>query len=287
MSRVLLTGTTGLVGQSLSRSLAATNHDVIGVSRAVAASPPASTLQIDLAGPWTRQQLPERIDVVVHLAQSDRWQSVDGALDMFAVNTASTLRLLDYAANAGATHFVLASSGGLYGSSDTPVSESSAVRFGEGALRCYFETKRAAENFAQVYQDRMAVSILRPFFIYGSGQRVPKLVPRLIQDVKSGQPIRIKGETGPALNPVHVDDVVRVIEACLTQAHRGVVNVAGGQVTSIRAMSARIAQLLAVTATFQQEPGAVESFVADTSLMERLLGRAPIGFDEGIRSVLS
>lgn len=288
MSRVLVTGITGLVGQSLSRSLAAANHEVIGICRGVPAEPlPASLLRVDLAGQWTRQELPERVDAVVHLAQADGWQSIDGALDVFAVNLASTLRLLDYAAKAGATHFVLASSGGLYGPSDAPLTESSPLRLGDGPLRCYFETKRSAENFAEIYQDRMAVAILRPFFIYGTGQRVPKLVPRLIETLKRGDAVRIKGDTGSLLNPVHVDDVVRVIEACVADAYRGVVNVAGGQATSIRAMSDRIANLLGVSATFQQEAGAVESFVADTSLMNRLIGRAPIGFDDGIRSVLS
>ena len=286
MSRALLTGVTGLVGHRLAHALAA-EHEVVGVCRRAPDHAPFTSVVIDLSKEWTWRSLPARADVVIHLAQSDNWQAPDAALDVFAVNLASAARLLDYAANAGASHFVLMSTGGLYGASDVPLTESAPLRLGDGPLRYYFETKRSAEEFAGVYRDRMAVSILRPFFIYGSGQRLPKLVPRLIDALTAGRAVPIRGQSGTILNPVHVDDVVRVVQACLAQRHSGLVNVAGGQVTSIRDMASRIGRLFDVTPQFQAEPGDAEQFVSDTAVMRRLIGAEPIGFDEGIGSILA
>lgn len=280
-----MTGVTGLVGNRLAPTLAA-SHDVIGVCRRPPSTSTFTSLSIDLAHEWPARLLPSRIDAVVHLAQADNWNVPGAALDVFAVNLASAARLLEYAAGAGARHFVLMSTGGLYGSADHPLTEASPVRLADGALRYYFETKRSAEAFAALYGDRMTVSILRPFFIYGSGQRVPKLVPRLIESVTLGRAVRIRGDAGAVLNPVHVDDVVKVIEACIAQNHDGVINVAGGQVTSIRDMTLRIAALCGRTANFETEAGSPERFIADTSLMRRVTGVDPIGFDEGIASVL-
>ena len=288
MSRILLTGTSGLVGGHLAAALSA-GHEVFALGRQrshpVAGVTP---IGVDLSSEWSIDALPSRIDAVVHLAQSNRWQDFpDGAPEMFAVNVASTARLLDYALRAGATRFVLASTGGLYGSVDGAITEGSPIGIPAGPLQYYFETKRAAEGLAQAYRDRLAVSVLRPFFIYGAGQRQPKLIPRLIDRIRAGEIIRLRGEDGSHLNPTHVDDVVAVIATCLSQQHHGIVNLGGGQVTTIRAMSTRIAGLLGVPVRFESATGAAECFVADVALMRTLIQRAPIGFDDGIASFLA
>jgi nucleoside-diphosphate-sugar epimerase len=287
MSRILVTGASGLVGSAIVRDWSA-RHELFAVSRrALPQGQNASTILADLAGSWSVDALPDRIDVVIHLAQSNHWQDFPGAaLDMFGVNVAATTTLLNYAAKAGATHFVLASTGGLYGSSAQPITEASPLCQAHGPLEYYFATKRAAEMLALAYRHRFCVSIVRPFFIYGAGQRLPKLIPLLIYNVRSGAAIRVRGDSGTMLNPVHVDDVVKVLAACLTEQHQGIVNVGGGEVTSIRKMATRIGQLLGTTPDFASEPGQAEGFVTDIARMRSLTQSDPIGFDEGIALLL-
>lgn len=288
MSRILLTGTSGLVGGHLAAALSS-GHEVLALGRQQA-HPAAgvSPVVVDLATEWSTSALPGHVDAVVHLAQSNRWQDFpEGAPEVFAVNVASTARLLDYAVRAGASRFVLASTGGLYGSVDGAITECTPVRIPSGPLQFYFETKRAAEGLALAYHDRLAVSVLRPFFLYGAGHRQPKLIPRLIDRIRAGATITLRGADGTHLNPTHVDDVVAVIATCLSQPHHGIVNLGGGQVTTIRAMSTRIAGLLGVPVRFESAPGAAECFVADVALMRGLIQRAPIGFDDGIAGFLT
>jgi UDP-glucose 4-epimerase len=286
MSRILVSGAGGLVGQALVGTLGS-RHELIGVGRRPFTDGRLhSSVVVDLTKDWSAAALPDRIDVVIHCAQADDWESPGSALSIFTVNTAATVRLLDYAIHAGARHFVLMSTGGLYGSSAAPLNESSPLCPPPGRLGYYFETKRAAESFAVLYQDRLKVSILRPFFIYGSGQRAPKLVPRLIEKVKTGTVVNIRGDGGTRLNPVHVSDVVRLIDACVEQGRSGIVNVAGGQVTSVLAMARRIGELLDKEPQLAFESGIPEQFVADTTLMTPIIGQSPIGFDDGIGDLL-
>ena len=287
MSRILLTGASGLVGAHLSAALAGT-HELFGIYRnAPAAAGCVKPVQVNLGRDWSTEVLPHRIDAVIHLAQSDRWQDFPGgALDVFAVNVASTARLLDYATRAGATQFVMASTGGLYGSVPEPIREEMPVRLAPGPLQYYFETKRAAEGLALSYGGHFAVSVLRPFFIYGRGQRQPKLVARLIDRVRNNAVITLRGQSGTQMNPIHVDDVVAVIQACLARQHCGIVNLGGGQVTSIRSMVDRIAEVLRVAVNLEPEDGDAECFVADVTRMSALMGRPPIRFDDGIVGVL-
>jgi len=285
--RILLTGTAGLVGSTLAATLGP-KHQVYGICRRpLPAAAPVTPLDVDLGTEWSTAALPSSVDAVIHLAQSNRWQEFpEQAADIFAVNVASTARLLDYAVRAGATQFVLASTGGLYGSSESALTEDSLLKTHDGPLRFYFETKRAAEMLALAYSGRLRVSILRPFFIYGAGQRSPKLVPRLIDAVRRGAPVPLRGESGTILNPVAVEDVSNLVEACLRDGYHGIVNVSGGQVTSVRSMAIRIAELLGVKPSFHNEPGVAEQFVADTRLMSHLLGATPTGFDDGIAHLL-
>ena len=97
-----------------------------------------------------------------------------------------------------------------------------------------------------------------------------------------GTIVRAFGDGGTRLNPVHVSDVVRLIDACVTQGRSGVVNVAGGQVTSVLEMVQRIGKLLEREPQLAFEPGIAEQFVADTTLMTQIIGKTPIGFDDGI-----
>ena len=287
MSRIVVTGASGLVGGALIRDWGA-HHELFAISRrSLPQEPSVNAILADLSTAWSVSDLPDRIDVVIHLAQSNRWQEFPGeALDIFGVNVAATTKLLDYAAAAGATHFVLASTGGLYGSSARPITEASPLCIVDGPLEYYFATKRAAETLALSYRNRFYVSIVRPFFVYGSGQRLPKLIPRLIDNVRSGTAIRLRGDSGTMLNPVYVDDVVKVLAACLTQQHEGIVNIGGGAVTSIKKMATRIGELLGTTPRFATEPGEPEGFVTDISRMRSLTKSAPIGFDDGIALLL-
>lgn len=281
--RILVTGGTGTLGRALVPRLAR-SHEVHVLARRP--SPPgleleAEWIEQDLTRPLNLAALPNRIDGVVHLAQSDRFRDFPaGAEDVFEVNVHSTFRLLEYARSAGAAKFVLASTGGVYGYSPTPIAESASLRI-PGP---YFRSKRIAELLLDDYSELLAGVVLRFFFVYGPGQG-RTLVPRLAGRILAGEEIVIDGDPGIRINPVHVGDAAAAIEAALGLEASAMMNVAGPETVTITELTDRLAELLGKPAlTRHVGEGPEGDMVAETARMEHLLGfRAETPLADGLR----
>lgn len=107
MTTILITGTSGFIGDALARSLVQT-HDVIGFSRKATAIPGAINLVGDFSVPEELHKLDDHaIDVLIHLAAVTGGCSEEDGL---RVNVAGTHHLLRYLIKRGCQKFVLASS---------------------------------------------------------------------------------------------------------------------------------------------------------------------------------
>lgn len=290
--RVLVTGAAGFVGRHLVDALVAAGHEVLPLVRP-GRSPTwrveVAPLELDLASPALAAGLPEGVDALVHLAQSGRYREPDGADDVFAVNVASTHRLAAWAGGVGVRRLVLTSTGGVYGPGALAAREEDPAGVeatGPGPLALYFASKRAAEELALAAGPDVHVAVLRPFFVYGRGQLPSMLVPRLVRRVLSGAPITLAGPEGLALNPVHVSDLVRALDGALALDGAHVVNVAGPEVLTLRAVGEAIGGALGRPPRFEVGPGTgADRLVGDTTRMAALLGPPGVRFSDGVREV--
>jgi nucleoside-diphosphate-sugar epimerase len=283
--RILITGAAGFVGSRLVQHLA-DRHELFAIARRPPAvlADRAHWIEQDLRA-FDADALPDRIDGVVHLAQSPRWRDFpDGAADVYAVNVASTFALLEYARQAGAQGFVLASTGGVYAPSAQPITEADEPR----PTAFYFRSKRAAEELAAAYAELLSVVVLRPFFVYGPGQD-RMLIAGLIDKVTGGGPIVVDGDPGLTINPIHVADAVRVFEPALTLGRSTTVNVAGPENVTITDLVRQIGELTGrapdISHRGEQPAG---DLVADISRLRDELGVNPaIGLSEGLRDAIA
>lgn len=269
--RVLVTGATGFVGRHLVPELR--QHEVTCIvrdaSRAADLSDAAGTALIegDLTDPSLARRLPPRMDAVVHVAQA-YVPFPSAAAELFAVNAASTVWLAEYAREAGVGRFVYTSSGSVYAPSRMPLSESTQP----SPLTFHPATKLMSEIALRHYRSDFSVAVLRLFGPYGPGQ-VNRLIPRLVDSVRSGSPITLSRGGEPRINPIYVVDLVRVLEAALADSRSYTVNVGGPQAVSIRDMAEIIAMHLGRSPDFLDQDGEVEGdLVADTTLMHELFG---------------
>jgi nucleoside-diphosphate-sugar epimerase len=275
MKKILVTGAGGLLGSHLVPLLREEGHDVI----------PATRGMIDLSRPLDPSRLPQRIDAVIYLAQSSRFREFpETAADIFQVNTAQPLALLDYARRAGAANFVYASTGGVYAPSAQPVTETSPLA---APMGFYPASKRAAEVLAEAFQPHLHVTLLRFFFIYGAGQKREMLIPRLADSVLEGRSVALQGEEGLRINPVHASDAAKATAAAARLAQSATVNVAGPEVLSIRAMCETIGERTGRAPVFSHDPNATPpSLIADTRLMSQLLVAPERRFGDAIGELI-
>ena len=284
MKRCLVTGATGLIGRHVVRLLG-DNWDRYALIRKRRAKGLGSIHYIgrDLARDWNLVGLPKRVDAVIHLAQSEYFREFPvNAEPMFRVNTASTLRLLEYARKAGATSFVFASSGGIYGHGDEEFRENGPILLSE-AIGFYLSTKVCSEILTESYTAYMNVIILRFFFVYGPGQRATMLIPRLVRAVREKQPIILHGKDGLKLNPTYVTDAASAVCSSLELTGNHTINIGGPEVLSLRQIALHVGNVLKKDPVFKMNDHIPpQHLVGNIKRMTDLLGEPVVTFGEGI-----
>lgn len=267
--RILVTGSSGFIGSHLVPTLVEDGHDIYAVVRDIQQLSPAgdgvTVVECDLSRQLNVSTLPE-VDAIVHLAQANV-SFPEHANELYRVNTVSTQQLLDYGRQLGCSHFVYASSGAVYGFGARPFSE-----FDELVPHSFYAvTKINSEQIVSIYRSFFATAILRFFFPYGSGQH-GRLIPGLTSRVQEGQPVILNDGGRPRVNPIYIDDVIRVIQRVLAVDDHCVLNVAGDETYSIRELSTLIGEVTGRQPRFEQgtssSPGDV---IGDNCRMREML----------------
>jgi UDP-glucose 4-epimerase len=286
MRRIVITGGTGLLGSHL-LPLLAEEAEVHAVGREPPRAPGIVHHRCDLAEGLDATTLPPAADAVVHLAQSRRFRAFpEQAAHVARINCQSAVELAQYAVRAGASHFLYASTGGVYAPGPAPLAETAPLAAGP-ALTFYAATKQAGEKLLEPFAGLLNLVVLRPFFLYGRGQDEAMLIPRLIGRVRSGEPIRLAGRDGMRINPLHAADAAAAARAALALEGRQVINLAGAEVLSLRAIGEAIGRAVDAEPRFETTAEAAGGdLVADIAAMRRLLVAPAMSFARGLAGLV-
>lgn len=281
---ILLTGSSGLIGKQFLNKIKK-NDEVVTISKQ---GDDKNNLIIDLSEQIKINLLPSKCDTVVHLAQSPYYKEFPNkALNVFNVNVATTQVLLDYAINAGATKFVLASSGGVYGTGDKAFNELDPI-YTKETLGHYLSTKLCMEVLAKSYSNFIDVIVLRFFFVYGPGQKRIMLIPRLVDSVLNGNAIKLQGLDGIKINPIHADDAANSIISALRLDGSHTFNIAGMDVLSLREIGEQIGKVVDKEPIFEvDESVRANHLMGDITKMSSLLNQPEIRFYDGIKTIIN
>ncbi len=238
--KVFVTGATGLVGMHTVKRMLAAGHGVVAWVRnssrtdALEMLPgAASDLRIvrgDMNDSESLRRAINGIDVVVHAAGLvDPHATRD---EVFSVNVEGTRSVMTAAALANARHFIhISSLSVITGQHDQyEVNEQAPLVYcGES----YADSKVDAEKTVTGWFGRgdMLVTILRPGFIYGPGEKA--WMPRLMENLRTGKAMLIDGGTKQC-NVIFVENLVLAIELTMLnpQADKHVFNLTDGEVVS-------------------------------------------------------
>lgn len=239
MSRILVTGAAGLVGQALMDILA--GHDLLaGDIRKPARLPAGARFErLDVRGGDPEGIVAAfRPDTVVHLASIVNPPKGSTRELEYSVDVTGTRNVLDACLAHGVRRLVVTSSGAAYGyhaDNPVPLTEDAPLR-GNGEF-AYSHHKRLVEEMlaqARVEHPRLEQVVLRVGTVLGPG-----LDNRITALFRRRRLTAIAGAASPFVF-VWVDDLARVLARAATDGPAGIFNVAGDGALSVEDIAAHL-----------------------------------------------
>jgi nucleoside-diphosphate-sugar epimerase len=219
--RILLTGANGFVGKHLFESLSR-NLNITVCSY-------TSKEKSDL---WLKPISSEKFDIVIHAASKtfvpDSWINPQ---EFYNSNTFGTNNVLEYC-RIHKAKLIFFSTVVYAQPFKNPLKESHEL----GALSPYAHSKLLAENLCDFYKKNFGVetAVLRPFNLFGPGQREDFIIPKIIKQALDPKLDKIELQNlKPKRDYVYIDDLVKLVEKIVENHVSGVFNVASGKSYSV------------------------------------------------------
>lgn len=245
MKSILITGGAGYVGVELTKSLLDDGHNIHVVDTFwfgdnLEAHPNLTKHKIDIRD-FTFPKNIKNIDSVIHLASIANDPSVDLNPSLsWEIGSLGTLNVIRWALANSVKHFILASSGSVYGISDElKVTENTALM----PISTYNKVKMIKERVALSYSNDIRIVILRPATVAGISdrQRLDLAVNALTFSALSKNQITVFG--GDQIRPhVHIKDLISVYKFFMSNTYEGIFNV-GFENLSILELAKRISKM--------------------------------------------
>jgi nucleoside-diphosphate-sugar epimerase len=236
MQKIFVTGATGFIGSSFIDTLEKENYDYVALCRSIPS-------RNSSCGKWIRGGLKDvkaddfsGCDTLVHLAASGVDQAVSDWGDCFEVNVIQSVALWRKAIAAGISNLVICGSCFEYGVSGQKHEKipADAALFPTGA---YHASKAAASMYAigLAYEKKISLQLLRPFQVYGVGEKENRFWPSLLSAAEDGRDFEMTaGEQIRDFTPVS-SVAAEFLKSCVNP-HEGILiqNIGTGMAQSLK-----------------------------------------------------
>jgi len=281
MGKILVTGSSGFIGKSLTRKLSELGYEVIGLSSANGDICDKNTLL---------NYREEGIDYLFHLAGKcyvpASWSDTQSFYD---TNVIGTLNVLEFckSLNIGITYL----SAYVYGIPEKlPITETDKIN----PNNPYAHSKFLAEQICEFYSREFNVKtvVFRAFNVYGRNQRDTFLIPKIIHQARNEKSIEVM-DLYPKRDYIYIDDLIDAMVLSINKkSNFSVYNIGSGTSISvlevIQIIQTALGTKKAVNSTDKARKNELSDVVADITKAKTELGWFPkIDFVEGINRLIN
>lgn len=234
MSRYIVTGGSGFIGQALVSLLKHAGHDVIVASRGISSHPSSEWVEYDLLRPQTIANLASlQADGVFHLA----WSSVPGSAERMPgadvrANVVGSVELFRALQEAGLRTVFLSSGGTVYGrTAESPVNEEHPVN----PIGIYGMGKLTAEQYAGLMQrnegfDVRIARLSNPYGVNVNLGRAQGAASVFARQILADSEVYLMGDGSVVRDYIDVENAVRALYLLMQV---DLVDVPGGPIFNI------------------------------------------------------
>ena len=278
---VLVTGSEGFTGRYLVKALQQQGAKVVGAGQ----SAPNTALPyeyhvMDLEDPGSIRQVVLQVQPsrVIHLAAL-AFVGHEDAAAFYRVNLIGTRHLLESLACLPdkPTQVILASSANVYGNNEADkISEQQPL----SPQNDYAVSKLAMEQMARLWQDRLPITLVRPFNYTGRGQASNFLVAKIVEHFKNKSAVIELGNLDVSRDYTDVRDLVAAYMGIVQRDVTGqTLNICSGEVWSLQQIIDHCIQLTGHPIRVEVNPDFVRSneikrLCGDNALLDELIGPA-------------
>lgn len=303
---ILVTGSSGFIGQKVCQQLLERGDSVVGVDNMndyydvrlkeyrlglLTKNKNFSFKKIDienfddLEGLFRKNQF----DGVINLAaRAGVRYSMENPFVYMRTNAMGTLNLMELMKVYGVKKMVLASTSSLYAGQPMPFLETLPVN---SPISPYAASKKSAEVMAYTYHYLygLDISIVRYFTVYGPAGRPDMVIFKFIKNIIEGKPIYINGDGTQTRDFTYVDDIAKGTIMALKPLGYEIVNLGGGlasySLKYLIDLIQRYSDKKAVIEYREFSKADIKDTLANGNKAKKLFGWEPsVDFDQGIKN---
>ena len=283
--KALITGVQGFTGRYLAAELHRVGYQVFGLAQNGQTEPIAGVQLMytcDLADAAGLARLVAQVqpDVVAHLA-AIAFVAHDDVDAIYRTNLLGSRNLLEALCHADKPlrSVLLVSSANVYGNASGGMLDESTLPV---PANDYAVSKLAMEHMARLYQDRLPITIVRPFNYTGAGQADSFLLPKIVSHVRRRAPVIELGNLDVARDFSDVRTVVQYYRRLLeSAAARGkTFNVCSGQAHTLDEVLGMVRKLAGYNLEVRVNPtfvraNEVKTLIGSCAKLEAAVGVVP------------
>ncbi|RLG68944.1 MAG: nucleoside-diphosphate sugar epimerase [Candidatus Iainarchaeum archaeon] len=295
--KILVTGSSGVIGTRLCEKLLNEGYEVTGVDKRTNKwnkTVNNLTIKCDLLDTRAIKMLPTDFDLVFHLAANSRVMESVEEPEKGLENITMTFNILNFLRKNKISKIAFASSREVYGEGRIePYKEADVIL--DNIKNPYAASKVACEALIQAFKHCYGVEyvIFRLSNVYGMYDETDRVIPLFIKLLKQNKPLKIYGED-KSLDFIYIDDVVdgmiRAIKK-FDKIKNNTFNLCSGKVTKIVEVAQTLKKITDSKSKIQicpERTGEVSYFRGDFSKAHDSFGFAPkTDLEKGLRLAVS
>ena len=288
--KILITGSESFIGKELIRQCKDKKIEIVGMDIIPKENSDYEYYQLDIKSSKLMENIPNDIDILVHLAALSRDSDCKGkAYECFENNVISTLNMIKYALSRNVKQFIFSSSEWVYDElvNSELINEDHLIN-SQSLTSEYALSKLTSEiNLHQQYlQNPIDITILRFGIIYGPRKSNWSAIESIASQVKNNNLIEVDSLKN-ARRFVHVYDIVNGIIKSFNLKGFNIINLTGDNMISIKDIIKTSERIFEKTVDIKERnPSKINIRNPSNKKAKKFINWSPkINLEEGIKTI--